>query len=461
MAGKKNYYAVLGVSKTVTDAELKKAYRQLAKKYHPDSNPNNPKAEEKFKEIAEAYHILGDPEKRAKHDRLTNMTYYSTGQRKYRTGGVNPKNPDFNGDIFKNSRRRGYGYSYGGYSRKYSYTGGYSRNYKRKTSSQNTHRSREEFPKTFKGFRQKYKIELIVLIILIMYTILKSLQPWTNVQVLQINSIGVAVESAENTKVNYDVTFIKKNIREKNNNVLLIPKNGTELQDFAMGLEVTHKDGRLIENIDYDIYENYEDFVIVIKNERMTTYRANITCDFDKSAVRNIDNQFTMDLDLLGDVKNIQGIEYKSNKFNINISFYDIYNYFEEYILSTQGSFISDIKKNSEKSWVIESRLIDIPYNVNYSGFEFYPVSKGALGIVFTLNENKQIPINGTLQREINKMNLGAMGNKKYLEEHRLEKIAHVMRDILIPFVLFVYVKYKYGNELKRFWKKKKCFFSG
>ena len=70
MAAKRDYYEVLGVQKTATDDEIKKAYRKLAVKYHPDRNPGDKSAEEKFKEVAEAYDVLRDPQKRQNYDQF-------------------------------------------------------------------------------------------------------------------------------------------------------------------------------------------------------------------------------------------------------------------------------------------------------------------------------------------------------------------------------------------------------
>lgn len=70
MATTRDYYEILGVSKNATDEELKKAYRKLAIKYHPDKNPGDKEAEERFKELAEAYDVLSDPDKRSRYDRF-------------------------------------------------------------------------------------------------------------------------------------------------------------------------------------------------------------------------------------------------------------------------------------------------------------------------------------------------------------------------------------------------------
>lgn len=77
----KDYYAILGVSRDATEKEIKQAYRRLARKYHPDVNPGNKSAEEKFKEISEAYEVLSDPEKRRKYDQYGEAwKYYSEQQ---------------------------------------------------------------------------------------------------------------------------------------------------------------------------------------------------------------------------------------------------------------------------------------------------------------------------------------------------------------------------------------------
>ncbi len=70
MANKRDYYEILGVDKSADEAMLKKAYRKLAIKYHPDKNPDDKEAEEKFKEVAEAYDVLSDPQKRSRYDQF-------------------------------------------------------------------------------------------------------------------------------------------------------------------------------------------------------------------------------------------------------------------------------------------------------------------------------------------------------------------------------------------------------
>ena len=70
MSRKRDYYEVLGVNRSADEASIKKAYRRLAKKYHPDTNRGNVQAEEKFKEVTEAYNVLSDKEKRKLYDQF-------------------------------------------------------------------------------------------------------------------------------------------------------------------------------------------------------------------------------------------------------------------------------------------------------------------------------------------------------------------------------------------------------
>src|SRR5664279_5505485 len=88
MASKRDYYEILGISKSVTADEIKKAYRKVAMQHHPDRNPGDHTAEEKFKEAAEAYEVLSDPDKRAKYDRYGHSAV-NNGRGGFNGGGMN------------------------------------------------------------------------------------------------------------------------------------------------------------------------------------------------------------------------------------------------------------------------------------------------------------------------------------------------------------------------------------
>lgn len=105
---KKDFYEILGISKNATEAEIKKAYRKKAIEFHPDKNPGDKEAEEKFKEAAEAYEVLSDPNKKAKYDQYGHQAFDGSGG--FGGGGMNMDDifSQF-GDIF------GSGFGFGGF----------------------------------------------------------------------------------------------------------------------------------------------------------------------------------------------------------------------------------------------------------------------------------------------------------------------------------------------------------
>lgn len=113
MADKRDYYEVMGVPKNATDAEIKKAYRKLAKKYHPDLNPGDKAAEASFKEVNEAYEVLSDKDKRARYDQFGHAGVdpnFGGG-----AGGGSPFTGDIDlGDIFNSFFGGGFGGGFGG-----------------------------------------------------------------------------------------------------------------------------------------------------------------------------------------------------------------------------------------------------------------------------------------------------------------------------------------------------------
>lgn len=102
MKGEKDYYEILGVPRNATQEEIRKAYRELAFKYHPDRNPNDKEAENKFKEIAEAYDVLSDPEKRARYDQFGHAGLEGTAYRNFQDANVEDIFSTFS-DVFSDS----------------------------------------------------------------------------------------------------------------------------------------------------------------------------------------------------------------------------------------------------------------------------------------------------------------------------------------------------------------------
>lgn len=103
---KRDYYEILGVSKTASDDEIKKAYRKLAVKYHPDKNPGDKAAEEKFKEISEAHEVLSDKQKRARYDQFGHAGVggaagnpFGNGSNPFQSGNFNFNGQSFNFDF--------------------------------------------------------------------------------------------------------------------------------------------------------------------------------------------------------------------------------------------------------------------------------------------------------------------------------------------------------------------------
>src|ERR1700755_114502 len=76
----KDYYSVIGVPASATNDEIKKQYRKLAAKHHPDKNQNDPKAADRFKEISEAYQVIGDPDKRQQYDQMRQLGAFGGGR---------------------------------------------------------------------------------------------------------------------------------------------------------------------------------------------------------------------------------------------------------------------------------------------------------------------------------------------------------------------------------------------
>ena len=118
MSAKRDYYEILGLDRNADASAIKKAYRKLAKKYHPDSNTGNARAQEQFKEVTEAYNILRDEEKRKQYDQFGHAAFEegaaeANGYREYQefhfqgNGDMDDLFSDFFGDAFHGTGTRG------------------------------------------------------------------------------------------------------------------------------------------------------------------------------------------------------------------------------------------------------------------------------------------------------------------------------------------------------------------
>ncbi len=121
-------YSVLGVAKNASQDEIKKAYRKLAFKYHPDRNPNDPSAVENFKKVNEAYTILGDAEKRKQYDMFGSSQYQDQYQSQYQGNGSSYQNAGY--DPFEEFFRNAYN---GDYRQSYTYTNFHTEHHKPNT----------------------------------------------------------------------------------------------------------------------------------------------------------------------------------------------------------------------------------------------------------------------------------------------------------------------------------------
>jgi DnaJ-class molecular chaperone len=102
---KRDYYEVLGVPRDADAATMKRAYRQLAMQFHPDRNPNDPSAEDKFKEATEAYTVLSDEQKRKRYDRMGHGAFESQGARRLRPGRLRLRGGPARGPVRRRVRR--------------------------------------------------------------------------------------------------------------------------------------------------------------------------------------------------------------------------------------------------------------------------------------------------------------------------------------------------------------------